>query len=314
MIDFWQATIAESLRAFWAVVKITVPMLLLMRALQWWQVDLLIAQALEPSMQLLGLPGYAGIIWAAAIIGNLYTGLAVGLYYFQQQPLSIAEMSTLCLMMLIAHNLIVESVVAAKVGAQLMFVVLWRLFNAYLIGWLSYQLLQWTNTLQQPAEAILKLSVADDSWTAWLISQINNLAIILFAITLLVSLINLLRIMGIEQRLHRCMRPFLKAFYLSNSTANITIIGITLGISYGAGLLINDIENGQVERLDGAKVMSILNLNHAIIEDTLLMILIGASAWFVLVLRLILGLLISWLYNYSISHSSHCRQWTTTKT
>ena len=293
----------DSFSVFWKICKILIPTLIVLRILQIWQVDLLLAEWLSPSMAIVGLPGYAALVWAAALVGNIYTAIAVLASYWSQQPLSIAQVSILSVMMLIAHSMIVEAIIAKKSGTTIIFSIVWRMLNAYAIGWLTFQICQHFNLWQAIARPLFKTSQTDVSLTIWLLTQLQSIVIMLLVIMAFMALILYLRQIGIEQKLHQSISPLLKLFYLPNSAANITIVGMVLGISYGAGLLIHDIETHKVSRQDGAKVMSILNLNHAVIEDTLLMLLIGASIWIALLQRLLLGLLMSWLYCFAVNHS-----------
>ena len=77
-----------------------------------------------------------------------------------------------------------------------------------------------------------------------------------------------------------------------------------LGIAYGGSLLIDNVNKKIVSRKEGCTVMNILNLNHSVIEDTLLVLLVGSTLWIVLVLRLILGLLLSFIFSLVLNKSS----------
>ena len=61
---------------------------------------------------------------------------------------------------------------------------------------------------------------------------------------------------------------------------NIIIVGMTLGIQFGGGLLIKEVKSGKIDKQSAFLSVSMLNLIHAMIEDTLLMLMIGAqSKW-----------------------------------
>lgn len=73
------------------------------------------------------------------------------------------------------------------------------------------------------------------------------------------------------------LRPILSVLGISRETTNLTIAGITLGISFGGGLLINEAKRGHISPRDIFVAMMLLNLLHSLIEDTLLILLIGAD-------------------------------------
>jgi len=50
----------------------------------------------------------------------------------------------------------------------------------------------------------------------------------------------------------------------------LAIVGITLGVSFGGGLLINEAKRGHISPRDIFVAMMLLNLLHSLIEDTLL--------------------------------------------
>jgi uncharacterized protein (DUF2062 family) len=64
---------------------------------------------------------------------------------------------------------------------------------------------------------------------------------------------------------------------ISREATNLAIVGITLGVSFGGGLLINEAKRGHISPRDIFVAMMLLNLLHSLIEDTLLVLLIGAN-------------------------------------
>lgn len=286
----------DSSAIFWELCKILIPILFLLKLLEPLGLIELIASVLEPTMTLVGLPGYTAIVWASALFGNLYTGLIVLVTLWDQQPLTVAQVSTLCLMMLIAHGILVEVIIAHKSGANALFSCIWRMVNAYIMGWISYIILQTFSLFTEPATLYLEPTSLEDSWQQWVIEQILLLIQVYCIIVALNVMMQTIKAIGIETYLHRVLSPLLKLFHLSDKTANITLIGLILGISYGAAFLIDDVKKSRVSRKEGCVVLSILNLNHALIEDTLLMLLVGSTLWIVLLIRLILGLLFAFLF------------------
>jgi len=73
------------------------------------------------------------------------------------------------------------------------------------------------------------------------------------------------------------LRPFLRVLGISKEVTNLTIIGITLGLSFGGGLLISEAKRGHTAARDVFTAIMLLNLLHSLIEDTLLTMLIGAD-------------------------------------
>jgi glycerol uptake facilitator-like aquaporin len=79
---------------------------------------------------------------------------------------------------------------------------------------------------------------------------------------------------------------------IGGGAATITVIGLVMGLAYGGGLIMHDVHKGKVERRDVFPAISLMSLSHALIEDTLLMYLIGATMWGTFVGRLLFSLLV----------------------
>lgn len=304
--------IVDSLMIFWGLCKILIPIILLLKLLEPLGAIEFLASLLEPTMGLVGLPGYTAIVWASAMFGNLYTGLIVLMMLWDQQPLSVAEVSTLCLMMLVAHGLLVEGIIAHKSGSNIIFSLTWRLANAYLMGWITYLVTYYFSFFSEPATVYLQPNALSENWQQWLLEQFNLLGQIYLIILVLSAFIYSLKKLGIEGYLHRMLLPFLKIFGLGHQTANITLIGVFLGVSYGAAFLIDDVKKKRVSKQEGCVVLSILNLNHSLIEDTLLMLLVGSTLWVVLMVRLLLGLSLAFLFARCLYYCPSIQRWVVT--
>ena len=57
------------------------------------------------------------------------------------------------------------------------------------------------------------------------------------------------------------------------------LTGLIFGISYGAGVLIPQARSGEIDPKQIFLVASFLGICHALFEDTLLFVAVGASAW-----------------------------------
>ena len=90
----------------------------------------------------------------------------------------------------------------------------------------------------------------------------------------LISTLRLLRILRIEQAISWCLAPFLRLLGIGREAVTITLIGLTLGLSFGGGLLIREAQAGHVGK-DDVLLNGPAGLYHSIIEDTLLILLIG---------------------------------------
>jgi hypothetical protein len=68
------------------------------------------------------------------------------------------------------------------------------------------------------------------------------------------------------------------------------MIGLTLGIAYGGGLIIHQAKSGSVPPRDLFFSITLMGLSHSLIEDTMLMIMVGAHISGVLLARIVFSL------------------------
>jgi hypothetical protein len=100
----------------------------------------------------------------------------------------------------------------------------------------------------------------------------------------------LLEALGVTRLFETALLPFLRLMGIGGGAATITVIGLVMGLAYGGGLILHDVQKGKVEPRDVFSAISLMSLSHALIEDTLLMYLIGASLWGTFVGRLLFSL------------------------
>ena len=148
--------------------------------------------------------------------------------------------------------------------------------------------------LEQPSVSLFKPEInPDKSLLGWTLLQLKTLFKIFLVISVLVIFLRLLRLSGIEKLMAWLLKPVLKILGLSDKTTSITIIGITLGIVYGGSLLIKETQSGQISKMDVFGSLTLLALCHSIIEDTLLIILMGADISGALYFRVLAALLLT---------------------
>jgi hypothetical protein len=84
--------------------------------------------------------------------------------------------------------------------------------------------------------------------------------------------------------------------FIKNGQKNISknfslLVGIFLGITYGAGILIKEVQSGKISKDDIFYITTFLMICHAIIEDTLLFVIFGADFTMVIAIRTIFAIL-----------------------
>lgn len=283
----------DAFSSYVVLIRLMVPALIIVKALDMIGGTALLAGVLEPLMRLVGLPAEVGIVWAAAMLTGIYTGLALFADLSLNTPLSLAQVSVLGTLILLAHNLPVEGAVAKAAGVSWPATLLIRLGGALGLGALLNAYYTGTGSLQEPAVMLWRPEARDDTLISWALSQLQALILIFVVIVALMALLRILKALGIERLMHAMLAPLLRLIGIGREASNVTIIGITLGLSIGAGLMIREAQTGKLSRRDIFLTMAFLGLCHSIVEDTLVIVLMGADLSAILWTRLAFAIIVT---------------------
>ncbi len=294
-MNYFAELFINSVKISSTLFKLMIPIIIIIKILEELGLVILLSDWLAPVMELVGLPGAMGLVWATTLVTNLYGGLVVYASLAADIPMTVAQVTVLSSMMLIAHALPIEARIAQKAGVRLGLTLLFRIGMAVIIGLIYNQIYLLTDWLQQPAQLLWSPEMLDNSFWNWVQNQLMNLALIFIIVVALVLLLDILKKLGIIQRINHLLRPVLHLLGIGREAETITLVGITLGLSYGGALLINEAQAGHIKSRDVLFSMCLLGLSHSLIEDTLLMMLIGADLSGILIGRIIFSLVIIYL-------------------
>ena len=269
----------DALRVSFDLFKIMVPVIIVVKILQ--ELDLIryLAIPLGPVMNVVGLPGEMGLVWATAMLSNIYSSIIVLLSLIKDVPITTAQATILGTMILVAHNLPIELKIAQKSGPRLIFQAISRLGSAFLLGWFLNIVYSWFSLLQQPANILLTPKpenvLNNESLASWATGEVQKLFFIFLIILGLFFLLRTLEKLRIVDVINRILRPILKLMGIGPKASAITVIGNTMGIAYGGGLIIHEARSGHIDKKDVFYSLTLMGLSHSLIEDTLLMVMIG---------------------------------------
>lgn len=295
----------ESVRIYWTLLKISLPLLVVIRVLDRnFGFVAIVGEWLSPLMMTAGLPGEAGIVWATAIFLQLYAAMLVLASIWTQLDLTSAQATTLALMMLTAHALPVELRIVQKAGVKLraMFVV--RVGCALAGGILLAAIYKAGGWLQTPATLHFSPPPPNPGWGAWWTGQLQNWILIYIVILALVIFVRILKITHAERIIAAALSPFLRRMGIGERATTTTLIGMTLGLSYGGALLIDESRRGDIGRRDMLCALALVSICHSVIEDTLAMLLIGGHISGVLFARVVFSFLFMAAFAKAISYMS----------
>lgn len=266
--------------------KIMIPMIILIKVADELGGVTLLGELLEPFMDRLGLPSSMALVWATTMLTNLYAGILVLIN--TDVTLTVAQVTVLSSLLLLSHGLPIEGMISKKAGVPIWAILLLRVGGGVLFAWLQNVYYTSTATNQHAAQILWQnASPVYENHFDWAIGQVENLISIFLVISVLITIIRILKLLRIEHLMAFLMMPLLKLLKVSKEASNLAIIGITLGLSYGGGLIINETKKGNLTTKDALITVMLLNLLHSVLEDTALVLLLGADLNMVLWARIL---------------------------
>lgn len=290
--------LSETSKIFWILFKVILPVVVIIRFLELMGAIPYLAKFLEPLTGFIGIDGSLGLVWMAAILVNIYAGMAAFASLQAIFDYSVAETTILGLLILIAHSLPIEVAIAKQSRVSAIFNLLFRFINAIIAGKILNLIFIKYDLFSEKNISFLKAPSSTVSNIDWAILQIQNFLIIFLIIFSIITTINILKYLGIWQIIINILRAPLSYLGMSDKVANIILIGLTLGISFGGGFLIEESKKNNISKKDILLSLSFLSLCHSIIEDTILILLLGSHISGVLFFRFIYTVIIILLMRY----------------
>jgi hypothetical protein len=116
----------------------------------------------------------------------------------------------------------------------------------------------------------------------------------------LMIVIELMREYKIIDKISKFLKPITNFLKISEKGAFPLTVGLIFGLSYGAGVIIQSAKDDNIDRKTLIVVSVYLSAAHAIFEDTLLFMAVGANGIYLLSIRLIFAFAISLLISKMI--------------
>jgi hypothetical protein len=274
---FFKDLARDSLKTSFELLKVTVPAIIATKILEELGLIYYIDKALDPLMGLMGLPGELGLVWATAILTTPYGGIGVYAALGPSLHMSGADLTVLCSVMLIAHSLPVELSITRKAGAGVMPLGMLRLGGALGYGILLNQVCTRLQLWQEPAIMLFKATPQEESLLQWCLGQAANVVVIYGVIFMVLLTMRILRAVGFIGLLESLLKPLLPLFGMTERAAPMTVVGMIIGIAYGGALIIKETTTGTMQSREVFNSLALMSLSHGLIEDTLVMMALGAK-------------------------------------
>lgn len=278
----YKESLKTSLHSAFVVLKLIIPIYILADILYYYNTLSYISFLIEPFTSFIGLPSQTALSILSGIFLNVYGAVA----FAAPLELSIHQWSILAVFVGVAHALPVEGVIMKKLGISNIFSYSFRIISAILLAYITYLMPESWFSASLTNEVFEKVTFT--SFLDLIQSSIFN------AITLSIKVIILITVLIF-------IMDFIKSRkFIQESKKNVSKgfsigVGVFLGITYGAGILIKEVQSGAISKEDIFYISAFLMICHAIIEDTLLFVIFGADFTMVVLIRTLGAIIISYL-------------------
>ena len=254
----------------------------------------LMAEYLTPLFSLIGLPGESAIVFISSLFLSLYAPIAI----IATLGLEMREITILAVMCLITHNMLVETAIQKKTGSSYPVMFLLRLTMSFVAA----ALLNWLLPANLGGSLVTETAVAHQHFGDMLLHWMQGAAglslKIILIITGLMILQTILRDFKILNFLSTSFAPLMRFFGLSERSSFLWFVAQILGLTYGAAVMIEEVDNNEISREDANLLNYHIAINHSMLEDTLLFVAIGVPVLWIMTPRIILAFAVVWTVRY----------------
>jgi len=275
-------TLQTSLKSTWIILKLIIPIYILADILFYYNLLENIAFIVEPITTMIGLPPEASLSIISGMFLNVYASIA----FAAPLDLTIHQWTILAVFIGICHSLIVEGVIMKKIGLSNTYSYSLRAIVGFIVAFItSIMPKSWfeSSITENTFVQVHYDSISQLLYNSILESMILSVKVIIL-ITLLIFVMDFIK-----------TRKFIEDSKKNVSKGFSLTVGIFLGITYGAGILIKEVESGKISKNDIFFIGTFLMICHAIIEDTLLFVIFGADFTMAIVIRTIAAIIFSYI-------------------
>lgn len=276
------------------IIKITIPVSFCVLLLKLTGLLPAIARLFEPLFALFGLPGESALVFVTAGLVNIYACIGV----METLGLEGHTVTILALMCLISHSLPVETAVQKRTGSSFWAILGIRLCASFAGAFILSLFLRTDPQTISSVGTHYAVGGFSAEFGSWLADIAQLCAKILILITLLMILQRIMEEFGIIQWLSRMLKYPLMVLGIPPDAAFLWIVANTLGLAYGAGIIIDHVERGRLCRKHADILNSHIAVSHSLLEDTLLFVAVGASLFWITIPRIALAAMVVWIKRF----------------
>lgn len=218
-------------------------------------------------------------------------GTYAGIAAMASIQLTMRQATIVGLMIALCHALPMECSVNKKTGSPFWRMGLIRIVMAFICAVYLNALLPEMNDPYVYIGAAQN-STLTEVLTTWCISQLKMAVMVVVIIYSLMVVQQLIEVYNLLPKISRFLSPLMRLFGLPTEAAYMWLVGNVLGISYGSAVMIDLEERGLITKEEARETNYHLIMNHSLLEDTIVFVLTGISAFWIVSTRVLFALLL----------------------
>jgi len=288
------AALPRAGRTILLLARLMLPISLGVALLRWTGMLERLGAICAPAMALFRLPGEAAVALLSGYLAGIYALLGA----MAMLPLSATSVTILGAIALVGHNLIIECAVQDRAGTPWWWMLGARVLTSLLVGACVAWSLAALEALGMPALWPRNLPAAGRTAVPVAGSLLTMLAgwgreasLLMLKVVLVVTAMMVatewMRQAGWIRRMERGALPILRLLGLRERVAFPWLTAQILGVTFGSGLLIEELRERQIGARDVRALHTSIGISHSLLEDTILLVTVGASLFWIIVPRIV---------------------------
>jgi hypothetical protein len=239
----------------------------------------MIAPVFAPVMKLLGLPGEAALVLLAAWVNNLFAAIAAASVI----ELTFRQLTIIAIITGFAHNLVLETTVLVKLKMGRIGIAFARIIFSLLMGMLLNLI------MPEVVQGIVMnpFSAEEFTWMNFILKILTTAGQIIALMSIVMLVYELLIYWKQTHTIKKKLNFITRFFGMSANALGAWLVGFFIGIAYGAGILFQMNKNHKLTHKDISLLTISMCIVHALVEDTIFYVVVGANAWWILGTRLL---------------------------
>ena len=294
----------DTVPTYLALLRIIVPLTIAMQLLVEFGVIRAVSPVFAPVMQLYGLPPELAVAWLTGMLVGLWPAVVIIFTLVPPEALSVADMTVLAALLLCIHSLPIENKILAEAGPAFWATTIIRFFGGMIFAALLHMVFTATGALSAPLDPAWIPLDDSEGWADFAVGLLQTLGAMFLILLGLSWAMELLRVSGILHRVEGTLAPLFALAGVRRKAAPCATIGLFLGTTYGGGMILREAKASKIPPRQIFITCIFMGFAHGIIEDTLLVVALGADLTSVLVARLVFSIIASAVVAVAVNRTS----------